>query len=140
MVVGAGPRTEAHPWQIRELADRTRWRAACTGLVPATHQGKQTMTNDTLTTIDTLALFTVHGGQEMSAGGKFKTPTVEAEGNFSRKGTPERRNDFNTCMNDRQANCGIMQSAQSCQEMGLKACMGLRGSPTNPQTGDQKSD
>jgi len=96
-------------------------------------QAMTTLTTDTFTTIDTLELFAVHGGVDLTAGGKLKTPTVEAEGNFSSKGTPERRLDYNTCMNDRQANCGILQSAQSCQDMAARACSGLVGSPTNQQ-------
>jgi hypothetical protein len=99
-----------------------------------------TITAETLTTIDTLALFAVHGGVDVTAGGKVTTAGGSAEGNFSTTGTPERRNDYNTCMNDRQANCGYFQSPQSCQSMAQNACVGLLGSPTNPQTNQQKTD
>lgn len=82
--------------------------------------------------IDVLALSSVYGGQQTTLGGQVKTPGVEVNGNYSQQGTPERRNDFLTCMNDRQAQCGWAQSAQSCQAMALEACQGLPGSPRNP--------
>lgn len=94
------------------------------------------MSNDTqtLSTLDSLALASAHGGQQTTAGGRIRTPAgIEAEGNYSSTGTPERRNDFLTCMNDRQANCGLFQSPQSCQAMAQSACSGLTGSPQNPQ-------
>lgn len=88
---------------------------------------------NTTTVIDEISLSHVYGGQETSGGAKVKVQGVEAEGTFSQKGTPERRNDYLTCMNDRQANCGFFQSSQSCQDMAARACSGLKGSPTNRQ-------
>lgn len=89
---------------------------------------------NSLTTIDLAALSTVCGGEDTQLGGRFKTPATDTQLNYSSKGTPERRNDFNTCMNDRQAKCGWFQSPQSCQSMALEACTGLVGSPQNPQS------
>ena len=94
----------------------------------------------TLTIIDALALSSVHGGTDTTLGGGLTTRAGSGNLNYSSTGTPERRNDYLTCMNDRQAQCGWFQSPQSCQEMSANACAGLVGSPTNPQisapTGD----
>jgi hypothetical protein len=86
------------------------------------------------TTIDAQALITVTGGNDTDVGGSLKVPAGSGSINYSSRQTPERRNDFNTCMNDRQNNCGWLQSPQSCQSMALQACQGLTGSPQNPQT------
>jgi hypothetical protein len=90
------------------------------------------MSND-LSIIESISLADVYGGQETTVGGKVRGRGIEAEGNVTTRGTPERRNDFNTCMNDRQRNCGWLQSPQSCQEMAERGCAGLLGSPRNPQ-------
>jgi hypothetical protein len=69
----------------------------------------------------------------VSGTGQVTTPGgFQGSGTVTVTGTPERRNDFLTCMNDRQRQCGMMQSAQSCQAMALEACQGLPGSPQNP--------
>jgi len=86
------------------------------------------------TTIDLQALVTVTGGNDTDVGGSLTLPGGSGSANYSSRGTPERRNDFNTCMNDRQNNCGWFQSPQSCQSMAMQACSGLTGSPQNPQT------
>jgi hypothetical protein len=86
------------------------------------------------TTIDLQALITVTGGTDTDLGGSLTLPGGSGTANYSSRGTPERRNDYNTCMNDRQANCGWFQSPQSCQSMASQACTGLIGSPQNPQT------
>jgi hypothetical protein len=86
------------------------------------------------TTIDTQALITVTGGGDTDLGGSLSLPGGSGSVNYSSSRAPERRNDFNTCMNDRQFNCGLFQSPQSCQSMALQACSGLSGSPQNPQT------
>lgn len=86
------------------------------------------------TTIEAISLVAVHGGQSTTVTGTAKTPTgFEAGGSYSSTGTPERRSDYTTCLNDQRANCGILQSAQSCQSMVVDACKGFKGSPTNPE-------
>jgi hypothetical protein len=87
-----------------------------------------------ISSIDALTLSTVHGGQESTISGQVKTPAGEAGVSYSTKGAPERRRDWLTCMNDRQANCGTIQSAQSCQAMALSACEWLKEVPATQQT------
>jgi hypothetical protein len=86
-----------------------------------------------LTTIDSLELSTVHGGDNTTVGGKLGLPNgVTAEGNYS-SSSDLRGNDFVQCMKDERANCSWIQSPQSCTAQRLEACKGLIGSPANPQ-------
>jgi hypothetical protein len=92
-----------------------------------------------LTTIDSLALISVYGGQTVDVSGGIKTPAgIEANGRVATSGTPERRSNFTTCVNDTtDRSSGILGNifgaSQASQNNAARICAGQTGSPTNPE-------
>ena len=92
-----------------------------------------------LTIIESLDLSTVHGGQQVTVGGKLKAPTgLEAEATLSTTGTPQSSSNFLQCMRDREGSKPWFGSTEDNQKYAERACAGLLGSPTNPERASQR--
>jgi hypothetical protein len=88
------------------------------------------MSNHAFEAIDFAQLSTVVGGQQTKVEGHVKTPGVDAGGTVDTSGTPERRSDYTTCLNDQGGggHRGWFESRKDFKarnDYALKACAPL---------------
>jgi hypothetical protein len=122
-----------------EIEDVARWRSWPAARNVCEHITNKEKAMNQLTTIDSLALINVQGGQAVDVSGGFKTPAgIEANGRVQTSGTPERKSAYTTCVNDTTDRGsgmfgGLFGASQDTQNNAAAICSGLKGSPTNPE-------
>ncbi len=94
--------------------------------------------HDVFASIDLSQLATVVGGQAVKVEGHAKVGDTEAGGSVDRTGTPERRSNYTTCLNDMGGGGGrgwfeSRSGYNARYNNAVNACSGLKGSPKNPE-------